>query len=33
MEHRILPESSMPVENFKVAVAGAEFHPEQIFTG
>jgi hypothetical protein len=30
MEHRILPESSVPVENTKLALAGAEFHPEQI---
>ena len=28
MEHRIVPESSMPVENTKLAVAGAKFHPE-----
>jgi hypothetical protein len=33
MEHRILPVSSVPVENSKVALAGAEFHPEQICTG
>jgi hypothetical protein len=33
MEHRILPESSMLVENTRVAVAGAEFHYEQICTG
>jgi hypothetical protein len=28
MEHRIVPESSMRVESTKLAVAGAEFHPE-----
>jgi hypothetical protein len=33
MEHRILPVSSVPVENTKLALAGAEFHPEQICTG
>jgi hypothetical protein len=29
-EHRVLTESSAPVENSKLALAGAEFHPEQI---
>jgi hypothetical protein len=33
MEHRILPVSSVPVENTRLALAGAEFHPEQICTG
>jgi hypothetical protein len=33
MEHRILPESSLLEENTKLALAGAEFHPEQICTG
>jgi hypothetical protein len=28
MEHRIVPEFSVPVESTKLAVAGAEFHPE-----
>jgi hypothetical protein len=33
MEHRIRPESSVPMENTRLPVAGAEFHPEQIYTG
>ena len=33
MQHRILPESPMPLENIRVALAGAEFHSEQICTG
>lgn len=33
LEHRTLTESSMPVENTNVALAGAAFHHEQICTG
>jgi hypothetical protein len=33
LEHRTLTESSMPVENTNVALAGAAFHHQQICTG
>ena len=32
-KHRTLTEYSMPVENTKLALAGADFHHEQICTG